>query len=336
MHFSVIIPVYNVEKYIKQCLDSCLNQTEKSIEFICINDGSTDNSLSILKEYQKTDSRIKIINQNNQGQGIARNNAINIAQGEYIVFVDPDDWLKLNALEKIYNKFNETNADVICFDYICYNEKSKKIEKNSLKNILYEKYNLDFSNNKTYSSSDIYQLDLFPFNIVAWNKAYKRTFLIKNNIKFAPYKFIEDHYFAIKTILCAENIYYLEEYLYVYRIRLGSMTRKASYDVICAIDNITIIKDLLIEKGVYKKLKEKYELYLYNALIMAYDLIEIKYQKEFKTKLEKILTYEQYKTFLSKINGQYSFLEKIFSIKNRTLGYKKHKSITVFGLTFIF
>ena len=70
MHFSVIIPVYNVEKYIKQCLDSCLNQTDKSIEFICINDGSTDNSLSILKEYQKTDSRIKIINQNNQGQEI--------------------------------------------------------------------------------------------------------------------------------------------------------------------------------------------------------------------------------------------------------------------------
>ena len=124
---SVIIPVYNVEKYLRECLDSLVCQTLKEFEIICVNDASTDNSLEILERYARNDARFIIISQENQGPGVARNNAIDIAKGEYIVFVDPDDWIETNALEKIYNHFKKTNADVVQFNY---KECSKKLELN--------------------------------------------------------------------------------------------------------------------------------------------------------------------------------------------------------------
>ena len=102
---SIIIPVYNVEKYLEQCLKSVINQTFKDIEIICINDGSTDNSLEILEAFQKQDERIKIINKQNEGQGIARNEGLKVAKGEYISFIDPDDWVAQGMYEFLYNKF---------------------------------------------------------------------------------------------------------------------------------------------------------------------------------------------------------------------------------------
>ena len=100
---SVIIPVYNVEPYLEQCLDSVINQTYKNLEIICINDGSTDNSLKILEKYQKKDNRIKLINQKNKGLSEARNAGLDVAKGEYIAFVDSDDYLELNAYEEAMN-----------------------------------------------------------------------------------------------------------------------------------------------------------------------------------------------------------------------------------------
>ena len=95
---SAILPVYNVEQYIKDCLDSIINQTMDDIEIICVNDGSLDNSLQVLEEYAQKDARIKIISQENQGQGIARNNGLKIANGEYITFIDPDDWVDVDTV----------------------------------------------------------------------------------------------------------------------------------------------------------------------------------------------------------------------------------------------
>ena len=100
---SAILPVYNVEQYIKDSLDSIINQTMDDIEIICVNDGSLDNSLQVLEEYAQKDARIKIISQENQGQGIARNNGLKIANGEYITFIDPDDWLMLICLKNCTN-----------------------------------------------------------------------------------------------------------------------------------------------------------------------------------------------------------------------------------------
>ena len=116
---SVIIPVYNTENYLKECLNSVINQTFKDIEIICVNDGSTDNSLSILEEYARTDSRIKIINQKNQGVSSSRNNGIKSARGEYIMFLDSDDLYKPDLCEKVVEKIDSQSPDIVMWGHDC-------------------------------------------------------------------------------------------------------------------------------------------------------------------------------------------------------------------------
>src|SRR5574344_70864 len=211
---SVIIPVYNVEKYLRKCLNYLVNQTLKDIEIICINDGSTDSSLNILNEYAKNDSRFIIISEKNQGQGVARNRGIKIACGKYIVFVDPDDWIELNALEILYSKFNDTNADVIHFDYEDYNEifhktRLRSFYKHALKKL---KYNL--KKNSYYSWYNFKDNCLSDITVMVWNRAYSTKFIKENNIKFAESRFGEDHIFTLACLLSAQKIYYLNKYLY--------------------------------------------------------------------------------------------------------------------------
>lgn len=115
---SVIIPVYNAEKFLRQCLDSVLNQTLQNIEVICVNDGSSDKSGSILEEYGKKDNRIKVIDQGNQGLSGARNAGMKIANGEYLTFVDSDDWIDLDMLELLYTTANKENYDIVMCTYV--------------------------------------------------------------------------------------------------------------------------------------------------------------------------------------------------------------------------
>ena len=109
---SIVVPVYNVEQFLPDCLDSLTNQTLKDIEIICVNDGSPDNSLKILEEYAQNDDRVKIITQENQGVSAARNAGLKTAVGEYIGFVDPDDWIDLDFYSKLYDAIQESNADI--------------------------------------------------------------------------------------------------------------------------------------------------------------------------------------------------------------------------------
>ena len=109
---SIIVPVYNVEKYLKRCLESLVNQTLKDIEIICVNDGSTDGSLAILNEYVRNDDRIVVINQENSGQSVARNRGIDVAKGEYIGFVDSDDWVCEDYFERLHNSAIQNNAEI--------------------------------------------------------------------------------------------------------------------------------------------------------------------------------------------------------------------------------
>ena len=127
---SVIVPVYNVEKYLKDCLNSVINQTLEDIEIICVNDGSTDNSLAILEDYAKKDSRIKIINQKNKGLSGARNTGMKHVQGEYILFLDSDDWLKEDALSELYWSHLDDNLDMLFFQTVDYYEEDGRYELN--------------------------------------------------------------------------------------------------------------------------------------------------------------------------------------------------------------
>ena len=212
---SVIVPVYNIEKYLPRCIDSILDQTYKNWEAIFINDGSTDNSLKILEEYKKKDERIKIIDKKNAGSGAARNDGIEKSRGEYIAFLDSDDWYEKNFLEKLYNNLIENNSDVsMCNPKMTYDniEKNSRINTYFFKNIELEK-----------TSKEILGILAMP---VVWNKLYKKDIIVKNKIKFPNYSFCEDVEFLYKTFLYVNKISKIEDDLYNYYQREDSTTKK--------------------------------------------------------------------------------------------------------------
>ena len=123
---TVVVPIYNVERYLEKCLTSIILQTYKNLEVILVNDGSTDNSLNICKEFEKEDSRIRIISQENKGLSVARNVGIENAKGEYIAFVDSDDFISCKFIENLYNESIRNNSDIVCCDFYYVNELEKK------------------------------------------------------------------------------------------------------------------------------------------------------------------------------------------------------------------
>ena len=132
---SVVLPVYNVANYLRKCLDSLINQTFEDFEVICVNDGSTDLSLGILEGYALSDSRFKIISQKNQGLSGARNTGIQHIQGEYVLFVDSDDWLEDNALEELYNHVKGFNSDITMFKFKFFDESTSEFSEESFSNL---------------------------------------------------------------------------------------------------------------------------------------------------------------------------------------------------------
>lgn len=201
---SVIIPVYNVEKYIGQCLDSIVNQTYKNLEIIIVNDGSNDNSLEIINRYSQNDRRIKIINLENKGVSFARNIGIKNSEGNYISFVDSDDYLNLNTYEKLVK--NLDGEDLIIFNYGRF--------ENSTREIIKEKYVSDdemqeLPEEKRYLYSKI--------NHSCWNKLYKTEYLKRNKFKFFEILY-EDVFFNLEVIYSTNNIKILNESFYNYRV----------------------------------------------------------------------------------------------------------------------
>lgn len=200
---SVIIPVYNVEKYIKECLDSLIRQTFANIEIICVNDGSTDNSLLTLEEYAQKDSRIKVISQENLGVSEARNAGIKIAQGKYLSFIDPDDYVEDNMLHELYNRAEEENADIVecnLFEHRDTKIDSKKIRRLKIKCNLITKLRILLG--KPYNCQDI-KSDFFNIRAYSVNKLYKSE-LIKNKIWFYG-RGGEDYYFCVEAFLTAQK-----------------------------------------------------------------------------------------------------------------------------------
>ncbi len=168
---SVILPIYNTSKYLRQCLDSIVNQTLKDIEIICIDDGSTDNSLDIVKEYTAKDPRVKFLTQPNQGQGVARNKGIDLAEGEYIGFVDTDDWIELNMYQKMYTTAIENNCDLVFCNYERFYEKSKK---RAIAN-KFSEYGINIAPYKVFSWKDLKNKVFENIPYAPWNKIIKKS-----------------------------------------------------------------------------------------------------------------------------------------------------------------
>ena len=204
---SIIIPVYNNDKYISSCLNSIINQTINNIEIICIDDGSTDNSIKIIKEYQKKDNRIKLISEKKRGPGISRNIGINKSKGEFLSFMDSDDIYPNNyILEFMYNKCVK-NKVLICGGGLRhFSEKNKKIK-------LYNKMKIFIFEKEGIINYFHYQYD-FGFTRFLYNKA----FIKKNKIYFPNYFKFEDPPFFVKAMIYAKKFYVFKEITYLYRI----------------------------------------------------------------------------------------------------------------------
>ena len=201
---SVIIPVFNTEKYISKCLSSLVNQTLDDIEIICVNDGSTDNSLEIIEKIANNDARIQIINQEHKKQGAARNSGLRIAEGEYIGFVDSDDWVDLNYYEMLYNTAKKYDADIaLATNVRIGNGKTKKrleITEEKTAETLQEK--IDIGNQVK--------------NPCPTNKIYRHSMLKDNNIIWPEGVFCEDKLFTIQAIYYANKIVTVPDVNYYY------------------------------------------------------------------------------------------------------------------------
>ncbi|MCR4662928.1 MAG: glycosyltransferase [Endomicrobiaceae bacterium] len=243
---TIIIPVYNVEKYLKQCLDSIINQTFKDFECICVNDGSTDNSLQILQEYAKKDNRIKIINQKNSGSSVARNNGIKNANTKYITFIDSDDWITENYLEVLYNKAEETKADIVRASYKFYFQEENSYKSAKIREI-----------HKINNNSDIERLYKGYAGAFVWGKVYKTALIKDNNLLFYEGFTAEDCPFSALVYLYSKEISFIENELLFYRKYNLSITSNTQKQLTDAFFNfITLTKDLQKRNFNQKEVKE--------------------------------------------------------------------------------
>lgn len=222
---SIIVPIYNAEKYLEKCIDSLVNQTKREIEIILINDGSTDSSEEIIKSYK--DKRIKYYKNPNQGIGKTRNFGISKATGKYLMFVDSDDYISLDACEKLYNYAKKNNLDlVVCDFYKVYDD--GRIDKEKLKS---------FKNTKLKDNKNL----LLDINLAPWNKLYKKELLTKNNISFVENLKYEDAPFVIAALDKADKIGKLDQYINYYAIHQSSETTirdERVFDIIKIVDMI--------------------------------------------------------------------------------------------------
>ena len=330
---SVILPVYNVAPYLKDCLNSLINQTLIDIEFICINDGSTDNSLEILNEYAAKDNRFVVVSQENQGQGVARNEGVELAKGEYIQFIDPDDWIELNMLETLYIFAKDHHSQVVKFNYTDYNDYSGKYKQQDFIKQIQEEYDYDLRKTPYYTWRILKKDCLSGLDLHVWAHFYQTEFIKSNKIRFAPSKHGEDHLFADGAIVLANKIDYLNKYLYFYRIRTGSAVHIKSDINFCVFDNIRLLKEFLIENNLFNELEDEWISYAKKVVSWHYNQIPDESIKRFENMfLQYFYDEKEFKKFLKEIHSKRNFLEQIFSLKNDYKGAIKYKVVTILGI----
>lgn len=270
---SIIVPIYNTGTYIRKCLDSLVSQQKKELEFLLINDGSTDNSEEIIKEYK--DKRIRYFKNKNQGIGKTRNFAIKQATGKYIMFVDSDDYIANDACEKMYDRCEKDELDVAVCDF--YRDFSNGI-------IIEEKLE-DFDNTNLKDNPKLLNI----INLSPWNKIYKRDLLVNNKIQFIEDLKYEDAPFVIEALFKANKIGKINESLNYYSIRNNSETTvrdKKCFDILKVID--------MIRNKLKKEESLKQELNILTVRIITNYTIQQRVQKDKKIAIDFINESFQY------------------------------------------
>lgn len=277
---SVIIPVYNVEKYLKQNLKSITQQTLKEIEIICVDDGSTDSSYKIIEEFAANDSRVIPVKQANGGAGAARNNGLRRARGKYLSFLDSDDFFEPNMLEEAYKKAEETKADFVVFNSDQYYEDS-----NEYKSVPWVVRYAELPPYQPFGRRAMTDNIFKVFVGWAWDKLYNRKWVLENDLWFQEQRTSNDMLFVFSSIAIAKRIAYVEKDKILAHQRRNnksslSNTREKSWD--CFYNALCALRDRLKAEGIYKELEKDYINYaLHFALWNLNTLAEPTHQKLF-------------------------------------------------------
>lgn len=216
---SIIVPVYNVKNYLKTCLNSLIKQTYDNIEIIIVDDGSTDESGLICDQYAADKKNIRVIHKSNGGLSDARNEGLRNANGDYVVFVDSDDYVDNTFIEILKKGFIDNTIDISCCAYLRFNDGTTPIKK--------EKNNKNFILSNTECIKYCYTKEGRNIDIVAWNKMYKKSLFFKNEITYPKGKYFEDLYTTYKLFFYSNNININTSQLYFYRQRTGSIMSTA-------------------------------------------------------------------------------------------------------------
>lgn len=329
MLVSIIVPVYNMEKHLRCCIDSILAQSYENIEVVCINDCSTDNSLSILNEYEKLDPRVKVINlKTNVRQGGARNAGIDYSTGDYIYFVDSDDWVETDLIESLVSKLTKCKNEIVYCDYTTRNN-DPSLDKVVCRN------NVDWLNDNIDEIKR--KLIIAPSPI--WTALYSSDFFKVKDIKFPEGVFYEDN-FIVPLIICnAERISKVQKSLINYNLKNASVTRTFNNDKF--FERVVTAKMLLKEikdNAFYDKYRSELEfyitdIYLINTTIGCYRkfypvkhkkageiikefnvlLPQFKDNKYFKEKVKSKFFYSAYFYMLTKVRG---IVYLIYTVRN--------------------
>ena len=227
---SVVIPIYNNEKYIRETLTSLKEQTYTSFEALCIDDGSTDNSSKIIQEYEAIDQRFHYIFQKNSGAGSARNNGLSRAKGEFIAFLDGDDLYNSNFLSRMIEALDKTHADVSICERESFNSKDNRTVS------IGTKYNR-FDEGSLYYTHELVNGFYNLVSVVCWDKMYRHSFLRKNPYLFQNLRHCNDVAFVCSTMAAAETVCFVKDSLVRYRIGTGTSTQdKAVKHPLCAME----------------------------------------------------------------------------------------------------
>ncbi len=334
---SILVPIYNVEKYLKECLDSLINQTLDDIEIICLNDGSTDSSVEILEEYRLKDKRIKVINKSNSGYGHSMNIGLNNARGEYIGILESDDFTDKNMFMDLYNLAKEFDADVVKSDWNNYwTTKNLSIKQGRIP--------ARKTNKIINASQDKFLLKLHPS---IWSAIYKRDFIEDNGIRFLETKgaSYQDTSFHFKVMMCAEKVVLTSKSYVYYRQDNINSSVKSKGKVYAICDEYNEVERFMKSRmDIAKEMQEyiytiQYRAYFANMLRIdekyVQDFIGV-FSKKFKELYDSGVLGEYFfsknkkSNVLCLINNQHKF-HKIYQsqMKKRSIREKRKKLITV-------
>jgi len=293
---SVILPVFNSEEFVRKSIESVLAQTFEDFELIIVNDGSTDSSKDIIDSFK--DDRIRLINQSNQGPGAARNNALKIAQGRYVMYLDSDDWFTSNALEVAYGEITKFDADMTFFKMINFDGERY------YENDWFELKTLQSFKNRTFKPIET-PGSIFDLSVGVCQKIYNRSFLDRIDARFPEGIFFEDMPFFYYVYLKAERISIVNRHLYVRRKHTSSITNVVDEKFFDTVPAGQVLMRIFIENGWYDAYKFDLLAYKINGPRFALRDMPLKYKSHMfdliKKDYEAIKSTKYYEDFLTQL-----------------------------------